>query len=142
MININSPSDIKNYNSVVSPPQYLTGNSKSILQFDTFPLITKQDIDNGFIIRYFAIRISESAPSEIIEITKFKYNELKNIPLYTTIDVSWRIRGKLEDITNSFGIKVYTGVISSNELSIRAAQKIIPRINEKLINPAQFFQGE
>ena len=128
-----APADIFPYSKLITVPSYLAGEDG--LQFDYIPPITSDDIDKGTIIRYFARR-SNDANSEIIEIKESKYNSIKNIPLYVTVKMSWRIAGKLED-----HLPIYTGVITSNTKSIEDANNKMPGINQKLINPRQFYQG-
>lgn len=135
------------YRAVANPPSYLEGgNSNSLLRFDVLPKIIKEDIDNGQIMRYFARQTNHDG-GEIVEVEKQQYEELSSIPLYTAIRIPWKIRGKIDDVFGdadnpNHPNRLYTGVVTSNRLSIIDGDSKLPGLKLKLSNPLQFFQGE
>lgn len=131
--------DVYLYESLISVPDYLRGHNSTILRFDFVPIISKQDIDNGSIIRYFA-RQSNVGHGEIIEIDKSKYDLLKTLPLYLAISIPWKISGSLDDILSG-PIRIFTGVLTANQLAVQDAENLMPGIKLKLINFQQFYQG-
>jgi len=133
---------IKLYNKLIAAPEYLKGDSKTLLRFDYRPIITKPDVDKGSINRYFA-KQSNLSDGEIIEISETHYNDLVNVPLYDTATITWRIKGRVEDVKNpnSGGpTLLYMGVLTSNTLAIKDGDRQIPGLRLKLIDPLEFFQ--
>ncbi len=143
MIDPTQKTDIEIFNSIKSPPSYFRGGDRFILRYDITPIITKEDLDNGYVLRYFARSISNTDASQIIEIDSSKFSLYSTISLYKTLKLVWKIRGKLEDVYNSNGnIKLYTGIITANKKSIEDGDKVLSGLIQKLQNPAQFYQGE
>lgn len=59
--------------------------------------VTSDDIDNGYMERYFARKIN-NIYSRIIEINNADYIKVKNNPLYVFYNIRWRIRGIEDDV--------------------------------------------
>lgn len=60
------------------------------------PYVTKQNYEDGFMVRYFARHVP-SINNNITEIDEKNFKVLKQNPLYQLIDVKWKIRGRLYD---------------------------------------------
>ena len=134
--------ELKLYEDRTSVPKYLKGEAKTLLRFDHRPNITQADVDKGSIKRYFA-KQSNHTNGDIVEISEKHYNDLVNAPLYQTAVITWRIKGRLEDIPNmnSEGPKnLYMGVLSSNKLAIQDGERQLPGLDRKLSDPLEFYQ--
>lgn len=120
------------------PKSFSEINTVNISPF--IPKITKADVDNNFITRYFCRRVNDPK-SDIVEVSEQDFNKLKNSSLYLTISIPWRISGRLDDIffPNS-NMRQYTGVITANTLITEEADKEMPGIKYLLIKPTQFFR--
>lgn len=134
--------DIDTYTSISRTPSYLQGSV--YLTLDVLPKITNADIQNGTITRYFA-RQTNLPNGEIIEVTKSQYDQLKNIPLYTIVQIPWKISGPTADVSppplDNMPTRMYTGVVAANQQSIQLGNRELPGLSNKLINPLQFYQG-
>jgi hypothetical protein len=143
MIDPTKPTPAHIFNGIKAAPQYFKGGANTILTYDQFPAISKQDLDNGYVWRYFVRQLTSIEPSQIIEVKESQYIYFSTIPLYTTVKLVWRIRGSLDDILDKTNtVRLYTGVITANKLAIADKSKEMVGLKEKLINPAQFYQGE
>ena len=120
------------YRKPDAAPDYLDGSDGTILFMDYIPTISKEDIDKQSITRYLAKR-SNDVSSEIIEIDENQYNILRNVPLYITVKIPWRITGTLDDSPS------YVGVITANTRAIENADRIMPGVKNKLVNPLQYY---
>lgn len=60
------------------------------------PILIEKNFRDGFVTRYFAKYIPASSIS-ITEIDESTYKQIKKNPLYQTIEVRWKILGKLND---------------------------------------------
>lgn len=130
------------YRSLISVPAYLEGDPQTLLKFDYMPIIKESDIDKRFIYRYFA-RQSNLENGEIIEINESKYNDIKNVPLYVSVRIPWRISGRVEDVAGSEQgqpTRLYTGVETANKEAIVDGNRKLPGLDRKLVDPLQFYQ--
>jgi hypothetical protein len=60
------------------------------------PVLTEDNLTDGFITRYFARYVPASSIT-ITEVNEPSYKNIKKNPLYQTIEVVWKIKGKLYD---------------------------------------------
>lgn len=119
--------------------------SLSVEKYDEYyPEVTEEALDSGILVRYF-IRQANHTTGYITEIDKPTYEKFSRNSLYLVISVDWRIVGELDD---KFGprsintpVRIYTGVKTSNELTLADAEKIMPGISRKLTNIVQFWAG-
>jgi hypothetical protein len=129
------------YNSIKTSPKSL-----SIIydMLDYYPVISKEDIDNGFINRYFTKQINH-ANGEITEIDRKTYSRLKNTPMYKVVEIEWKITGPLEDIFGKDADNnkklVQTGVITANKKATEFAEEEMPGMKYKLMNFKQLWKG-
>ena len=128
------------YSKLNSVPGYLKGQDDTLFRFDHVPTITREDIDRGYIERYFATR-SNVVGGEIVEISKQKYQTLQSAPIYTTAKIRWRISGALDSIASEGSVRLYVGVIDANTEAAKDGDRQIPGMKYKLPDPLEFYQG-
>lgn len=101
------------------------------------PKITKDDVSNGFIKRYFAK--TASSPT-IYEINNTQYNYYKTDPYFQTLELMWLISGNDENTTSTDGNIIY-GVKHQNEKIVEYYNSKMPGLRRVLKNPLEFFNG-
>lgn len=126
------------YRTIASVPKGLT----SVEINEYYPIITKEDIDRKRITRYF-VRQANHKDGMIVEIDKQQYDGLKNHPMYQVIEMPWRIAGPLDDVPGppmaNTPTRLYTGVITANKMALAQAEKEMPGMQYKILNPTQFW---
>lgn len=60
------------------------------------PILTEKNFRDGFVTRYFAKYVPASSVN-ITEIDETSFKQVKKNPLYQTIEVRWKILGKLDN---------------------------------------------
>jgi len=99
--------------------------------------LTKNDIRNGFITRYFLKKVNETLIIEISAETAKMYSEQKiDNNQYELGLIKWVITGTIE--TNNVSISI-PGVVDINNTSIKQLEKTLPGISNKLNNPLEFY---
>jgi hypothetical protein len=81
------------------------------------PVITQQEVKNGFVTRYFARSVNDKMM--ITEIDERQYSIFKNNPRFITVELRWKIVGRKETKTSKsgavdFGVADYNRKITSN----------------------------
>lgn len=125
------------------------------------PHPTQREYMFGEITRYFARFITHQSSADIIEISNTTYDKLRSNKLYTTTSIRWRITGKLDDegatlkpdgtydqivkinddlTIDSKIVRLYTGVVTANKLSVRLADEEMPGIKDYLTNYIRFWK--
>lgn len=90
--------------------------------------ITVNDIQNGYVIRYFIKRTNDVYVTEIDLSTYNKWQNRKIDPLmYTAIFMNWKITGNIND------------VILENQRQIDIAKQIIPNIETVVIELTEYY---
>jgi hypothetical protein len=109
---------------------------KSIIPYN--PIVSKTDIDNGFITRYFIQNVTNSIITEISpeQFKEYKQNLLDN-NVYTTIELTWIIVGNLT--TQNVNGAVITGIAETNKKTVSFYNKQMPGLNSKLANLTEFY---
>lgn len=125
---------IKRYNQIVKQ----TPKDIKILTFIPSP----SDIDyrRGFIKRYFVQKTNDKG-SPIYEISKRDINKYKTNPLYTSVDLRWRIKGPKETQYDDEGNVSDKAVSESNRVAIRLVADKIPNLKLYLPNLLQFYKN-
>ena len=125
---------IKRYNQIVKQ----TPRDIKILTFIPSP----SDIDyrRGFIKRYFVQKTNDKG-SPIYEISKRDINKYKTNPLYTSVDLRWRINGPKETQYDDEGNVSDKAVSESNRVAIRLVADKIPNLKLYLPNLLQFYKN-
>jgi hypothetical protein len=207
--------DITTYKRVSRTGTELSSDEPSPV-IEYFPQISQPDIDNEYITRYFCRQANHKASEEILEISQETYNRVKLNTLYNTVQLKWRVAGKLDDgyvlyvgqtrqltpnirlkdtdtyrwvstdpeilsvtetglvgalapgdasinivknnkdvytsanfIINQLAtvddlktsLRTFTGVVTANKLALQQADKQLPGMINKILNPAQFYRG-
>jgi len=125
---------IKRYSQIVKQ----TPRDIKILTFIPSP----SDIDyrRGFIKRYFVQKTNDKG-SPIYEISKRDINKYKTNPLYTSVDLRWRIKGPKETQYDDEGNVSDKAVSESNRVAIRLVADKIPNLKLYLPNLLQFYKN-
>lgn len=89
-----------------------------------FPKPTTSDYELGGFERFFVKKINETS---IIEVTRQNYQDITSV-LYEKVKLWWEISGNVDD------------VITKNKNTIKSSRTIMPGLEDKLINPTQFFK--
>lgn len=101
-------------------------------------VVTEQDRDVGFILRYFIKKINENKITEI-DAEQYKAwlgNQIDN-NLYVAAEVVWRITGNQRtEYVN--GVQI-PGVVESNLQRTQLTEQTIPGISSKLSNPLEYY---
>ena len=101
-------------------------------------VITKQDINNGYVNRYFLQKINETKILEVNQTTYEKWaSNIIDKKLYNATSLQWSITGNIEDIT--IGGVLTMGIISKNKQAIETASSTIPDLALVLPNLAQYY---
>jgi hypothetical protein len=128
------------YNAVGSVPASL----QHVDIPEHFPQITDEDIQTGYINRYFSRQANHDA-GFITEISKSTYERLKLNPLYNTVEIRWRISGKLDDIKGLTDVntptRIYTGVVTANLITLDQAEQQMKGMKTRILHPTQFYVG-
>lgn len=103
------------------------------------PNPSDSDYSDGFINRYF-IQKANDKTSPVFEISKSTYNNFLSNPLWSKVELVWKIKGDLEPVFNEKGVLIDVGVRNSNLNEITKNQKAIPPLKSYLINPTQFYK--
>lgn len=110
------------------------------------PQVTQAEINAGELLRFFCRPVNQKSPIEIQEIDNTTYTQLKINNFYTIVEVKWKIKGSLTDqfgLTNlGTSVRLYTGVITANKLSISVADEILSGLQSIILDYKKFWQGE
>lgn len=97
---------------------------------------TNSDYKTGVYTRYFFKKINSHVCSETSK------NEIKRLDknYYINVEISWKLVGKLESTTSTYGEKTI-GVEEYNNKQIDIGSRVIPEIVNILQNKSQFYRG-
>lgn len=102
------------------------------------PTPADTDYTKGYITRYFIKRVNGDG-STIKELSLENYSKIQKDPLYSTLALTWKISGKLEDTPLANGMSL-PGVVSFNSKIISMAEGSMPGISTYLVDPSQFYK--
>jgi hypothetical protein len=129
-----------NYNTATA--QYRLLKPDINVQYQTpyasSPTVTKADITNGYITRYFIQRINDPTVLEINQSTyeKWSANTIDK-KMHVATQLQWFITGNIEDITMR-GVFI-PGSMSKNKEAISNASLVIPDLSLILTNLTEFY---
>lgn len=100
--------------------------------------VTPTDIKNGFIYRYFVKKINDSNIIELDsnEFAKYESNQFDPL-MYVAVSFKWIISGNLNDDQSTGVFK--RGVLTTNRLTVQAAETQMLGISEKLTDYAEYY---
>lgn len=103
---------------------------------------TPSDYQRGFLIRYFAKKLSAS-PIQIFEINSQDHNDVithsdKYLSLYQTTVFSWKITGPDHDMSTNTTMPVY-GIIDTNKRTLDQKEKEMAGITQYFENRLKEF---
>jgi hypothetical protein len=128
------------YNIIGNPPLNLTDTT--LMEY--FPTVTSDDIQRGFITRYF-IRQSNHTTGYIYEISKADFDRLRLNSVYHAISMMWRISGPIDDVERTLPsgerIKPVTGVKTANKLALELAEEEMAGIKTRIHNLLQLYKS-
>ena len=104
------------------------------------PVPTELDRKKGYIRRYFIQKTNDKG-SPIFEISVKSVSEYSTSPLFTIVDVKWRIKGPKEPKYDDKGNIVDKSVQESNRIAIRLVAHKIPNLKLYLPNLLQFYKS-
>jgi len=105
------------------------------------PIITSNDIDQGFITRYFLKKINSTVILEINKDQEADYNSKKIDPnLYTLSTIKWVITGPINnEVTGNI---IRESVASQNKKAVVNANLNMPGLSIKLRNYIELYVGD
>jgi len=103
------------------------------------PTPSESDYDRGFIKRYFIQKTNDKG-SPIFEVSQSNISKFKQNPLYTTIELKWRIKGPTQTQYNDIGEITDKSVSESNRIAIKLVSDQIPNLKLYLPNLLQFYK--
>lgn len=104
---------------------------------DNRPKITTNDIQAGFITRYFLQNISTM---RIVEVDKKQYDVFRRNSQYKALQIKWIITGNA-NITVTSNNRIVYGAQYKNFITIRNNERNMPGLSRTLRNPLEYFQG-
>jgi hypothetical protein len=103
------------------------------------PVVTQSDADRGFITRYFVRQTNDSM--FIVEVDKNQYTQFKDNPRFITIELEWKIIGKLETVMLSNGANLY-GVKDINRIAVADADLTFGGLRKYISDYGEFWLRE
>lgn len=103
------------------------------------PTITQSDADAGFIMRYFVRPANDK--SFVVEVDKNQYQRFKENPRFTTVEVKWKIIGKLETIKYQNAANLY-GTKDQNRIAVANADLTFDGLTKYITNYEAYWLRE
>jgi len=128
---IKIPSLVRTYQNI-RPQQQVTRDKILPIQIS----ISAEDIQRGYINRYFLKKTNELLFLEISEDQYKTYGNKIDDKLYIAATCKWYITGPIE--SKNLPVKI-PGVIELNTLEIAKLETQLPGISKKLTNPLQYY---
>ncbi len=103
------------------------------------PVVTQSDADRGFITRYFVRQTNDS--TFIVEVDKNQYTQFKDNARFITIELEWKIVGKLETVMLSNGANLY-GVKDINRIAVADVDLTFGGLRKYISDYGEFWLRE
>ena len=103
------------------------------------PTVTKSDVENGFITRYF-VRLSNDK-SYTVEVDENQFSQFNSNQRFTTAMVNWKIVGKKETISLTNGIKI-NGVEDINRIAVSQVDLTFGGLLHYITNYLEYWFAE
>jgi hypothetical protein len=107
--------------------------------FSVPPIVTRQDFNDGFLMRYFIRSVTDS--TYILEIDNTQFENFKENPRFVVTSLRWKIVGKKETQINSMGIK-NIGVKDYNILETSKTDLTFGGLKRYITDYLQFWLAE
>lgn len=101
------------------------------------PSITQNDVQRGYVTRYFVQNVSRR---NIVEVDRRQYDQYRNDPFYQCVDLQWVITGNDRTVTLKSGVSIL-GVFERNTVTVDFFSLRMPGLRDLLKNPLQYFSG-
>lgn len=127
-------SNFKRYNKIVKQ------SPKDIKVIAYLPELKDVDFRRGYVVRYFIQKTNDKG-SPIYEISKKDKNRFITNPLYTIVDLKWRLKGPKETQYDEIGNITDKAVSESNRIAIKLVSHLLPTLKLYLPNLLQFYKS-
>ena len=96
------------------------------IPYGTIPKITRNDVDVGYVVRYFIQLLSNK---NVIEVNKTQFDKFSKLPPYKGISFKWYIAGLNQNVR------------SKNQVTMDYYIKSTPELKYILVGPLQYYLG-
>jgi hypothetical protein len=103
-----------------------------------FPVITQDNLRDGYLYRYFSKIANQNS---VVEINKYDYDQLKDNPRFVTAKVKWKIVGPIET-TKTFSGAINYGVRELNRRAIEREDLTFGGLKGYIRDYIQYWVGE
>lgn len=103
------------------------------------PVVTQQDAQRGYITRYFTRPVNDK--TNITELDKDQYDNLKSNPRFISVSLKWKIVGKRETKMFSSGTNIY-GVADMNRIEVANVDLVFGGLKNYIGDYLEFWFSE
>lgn len=103
------------------------------------PIVTQQDAENGYLLRYFVRQVNDS--SYVVEIDKKQYEQFKSNPRFITTQLKWKIVGIKKTYTLNTGANLY-GVEDQNRITVADVDLTFGGLKTYITNYLEYWIAE
>jgi hypothetical protein len=104
-----------------------------------FPVVTQQDAQRGYIMRYFVRPVNEK--NYIIETDQNNYDEYKTNARFITAAIKWKIVGPKETVKSNYGAMAL-GVKDANLQAVSRADLTFGGLTSYIRNYTEYWIAE
>jgi hypothetical protein len=103
-----------------------------------FPVITQDNLRDGYLFRYFSKIANQNS---VVEINKYDYEQLKDNPRFVTAKIKWKIVGPIET-TKTFSGATNYGIRELNRRAIEREDLTFGGLRGYIRDYIQYWVGE
>ena len=103
-----------------------------------FPVITQDNLRDGYLYRYFSKIANQNS---VVEINKYDYEQLKDNPRFATAKIKWKIVGPIET-SKTFSGAINYGVRELNRRAIERVDLTFGGLRGYIRDYIQYWVGE
>ncbi len=103
------------------------------------PVVTVEDAKQKYITRYFIRQVTDK--NYVMEIDNTQYEQFSENPLYTTVEIKWKIVGKKESIKKSEYV-IIPGVEEQNKNAVIDADLTFGGLRRYITNYLEYWFAE
>lgn len=104
-----------------------------------YPVVTQQDANRGYIIRYFVRPVNEK--NYIIETDETNYDNYKDNARFITTSIKWKIVGPKETVKSNYGV-TSLGVADANAQAVYNADLTFGGLASYIRNYTEYWIAE